>query len=119
MRNLFGRVIAAFWNRLRSRRSGAWLREKGLEIGFRVVDGQVTRQRVTIGVTERTTHVCTFGLTGTGKTSLIKKWVEADLANGVGFLAIDFHGDVTDFVLRAVNFLERNRREHLSDRLFF
>ena len=109
--------IAAFFNRLRGQGREAWQERGSLDLGFRVVDGQVTRQRVTLSNQRRTMHLAVLGKTGTGKSSFLRYLAQQDIAANRGFLYFDLHGDATPFLLRTINTRERRERRHLSDRL--
>jgi len=110
-------LIAALFNRLRRRRSGARQEGGSLDLGSRVVDGQVTRQHVTFANTERAMHLAVLGKTGSGKSSFLRYLAQQDIAADRGFLYFDLHGDATPFLLRTINARERREHRHLSDQL--
>ena len=58
-----------------------------------------------------------LGKTGTGKSSLFKHMAVQDIVVGRGLLYFDHHGDTVPFLLGVMNALERERHEHLSDKL--
>ncbi len=64
----------------------------------------------------RPEHIVIIGKTGTGKTSLIKSMLEQDIRNGIGFLCIDLHGDLTPFILDRVAQREKRTGADLSRR---
>src|SRR5438132_2100498 len=118
MRYLLEKLIAAIWNRLRGRHRGAWQQERGsLDLGFRVVDGQVTKRHVGLSNTRRTMHVAVLGKTGTGKSSFLRYLCGQDIEADRGFAYFDLHGDATPDLMRIINARERRERRHLSDRL--
>lgn len=117
MRNIIEKFVAGIWNRLGGRRRGAWRDHGKLDVGSQVKDGEVTRQRISFSDQRRTMHVACLGITGNGKSSLIKHWISQDIQAHRGFFAPDFHGDLTEYVLRVVNSLERKHHEHLSHKL--
>jgi hypothetical protein len=110
-------LVAAIWNRLRRRERGARQETRSLDLGSRVVDGQVTRWHVGLSNARRAMHVAVLGKTGTGKSFLMRYLMLQDLEAGRGFLCFDFHGDLTPFLLRAISACERRLHCHLSDRL--
>jgi Helicase HerA, central domain len=99
-----------FWRR-RDRR------ERLLNIGFRVHDGEPTGSRILLSANQRTMHIAVIGKSGTGKSSLLKYMSQQDVEADRGFVYFDLHGDATPFLLRCINARERKLRRHLSDRL--
>jgi hypothetical protein len=110
-------LIATFFNRLSGRRGEARFEGGSLDLGFRVVDGQVTRRHVGITNMRRTMHIAVLGKTGSGKSSFLRHLAEQDIAADRGFLYFDLHGDTTPFLLRTINARERREHRHLSDKL--
>ncbi len=88
-----------------------------MEIGRRVSDGEVTRERVTLTSTERTRHIAILGKTGSGKSSLLRSMLAQDIEADRGFACFDLHGEFLPFLLRTINARERRLRRHLSDKL--
>jgi hypothetical protein len=117
MINFIEQLVAALWNRLRRRERGAWRETKSLDLGFRVVDGQVTRWHVGLSKARRAMHIAVLGKTGTGKSSFLRYLSQQDIEADRGFLYFDLHGDATPFLLQAINARERRERRHLSDKL--
>jgi hypothetical protein len=118
MIHLFEKIIAAIWNRLRGRGAKAREHERGtLTLGFRVVDGQVTRRPVTLSKPGRTTHLAVLGKTGTGKSSFLRSLSEQDILAGRGFVYFDLHGDTTPFLLGKMAEHERRLGRDLSEKL--
>src|SRR5215510_4100678 len=109
-------LIAPIWNRLQRRR-GARSEGAALDLGFRVVDGHVTRRTFGISNVRRAQHIAVLGKTGTGKSSFLRHLCVQDIEADRGFLYFDLHGDTTPFLLRSINARERRERKHLSDRL--
>src|SRR5271157_148774 len=99
MINLIEKLIVAIWNRLRRRERGARQERRSLDLGFRVVDGQVTRWHVDLSDARRAMHVAVLGKTGTGKSSFLRYWSQQDIDADRGFLHFDFHGDATPSLL--------------------
>jgi hypothetical protein len=117
MITLIEQLVATLWNRLRRREREAWQETKSLDLGFRVVDGQVTRCNVGLSKARRAMHIAVLGKTGTGKSSFLRYLSQQDIEADRGFLYFDLHGDATPFLLRAINTRERRLRRHLSDKL--
>src|SRR5436190_402302 len=117
IRLILEQLFAGFWNRLRRRQRGAWQENGSLDLGFRVVDGQVSRRHVSMSNTRRTMHLAVLGKTGSGKSSFLRYLAEQDIEADRGFAYFDLHGDTTPLLLRAINARERRERRHLSDKL--
>jgi hypothetical protein len=116
MLHFFEQLFAAIWNRLHGRR-GARSEKAALDLGFKVVDGQVMRRYFGISNARRGTHIAVLGKTGTGKSSFLRHLCLQDIEADRGFVYFDLHGDATPFLLRAINVRERRERKHLSDKL--
>lgn len=111
-------LIISAWNRLQGRRAKPSKESaSALTLGFRVVEGEVTKARVTITQTRRATHMAVFGKTGSGKSSCLKYAAVQDIQAGRGGFFFDFHGDATPFLLRHIAIREWQRNEDLSERL--
>lgn len=111
----FKQLIASIPNGLRWRRADP--RDRLLDIGFRVHDGEPTRRRVLLSARDRTMHVAAIGKSGAGKSSLLKYMSRQDIEADRGFAYFDLHGDATPFLLKSIAARERLLRRHLSDRL--
>src|SRR2546427_5217319 len=97
---------------------GRKARPKGnLNLGLRVVDGEVTRQHVEISKERRTMHVAVLGKSGSGKSSLLRYLSQQDIDAGRGFVYFDLHGDATPFLLRNIAAREKEIGRHLSNKL--
>lgn len=110
-------IIAALFNRLRGQGREAWPGARGVDVGLQVKDGSVTRQRVSFSNARRMMHIGVLGITGGGKSSLLKIMAGNDLMAGRSIVYFDFHGDATAYLLGFVNALERQSHKHLHDRL--
>lgn len=111
-------IAISLWNRLHGRRKRRATDSSGmLTLGFRVVEGRVTNQRVGLSQTRRTMHMAVFGKTGSGKSSYLKYACLQDIQADRGCFFLDLHGDATPFLLSAIAAEEWRRQEHLSDRL--
>jgi hypothetical protein len=117
MASYFEQFIAALWNRFRTRARGARHEGQGLDIGFRVVDDEITKRHITLSDTRRATHIALLGKTGSGKTSLLRRFAQQDIDEDRPFAFFDIHGTETPFLLGTINARERRERRHLSDRL--
>jgi hypothetical protein len=111
------KLIAGIWNRLKKRGGGVREERGSLDLGFRVVDGQVTKRRLELSNSRRAMHIAILGKTGSGKSFAMRHAAEQDIEAGRGFVYFDFHGDAIPFLLRTINRKERQLRRHLSDRL--
>lgn len=111
----FKQLISAIRNGLRWRRADP--RDRLLDIGFRVHDGEPTRRRVLLSARDRTMHIAVIGKSGTGKSSLLKFMGAQDIEADRGFAYFDLHGDATPFLLHSIAARERLLRRHLSNRL--
>jgi hypothetical protein len=111
-------LIAILWNRARSWRKAQPKESPSvLALGHRVVEGEVTSHRITVSQSRRATHTAAFGKTGSGKSYWIKHCAAQDVAANRGGLFIDFHGDLTPFLLGALAERECKGGVLLSDRL--
>jgi hypothetical protein len=117
MIHFFEQLVAGIWNRLRGRGSEARREGGGLDLGFRVEDGQVTGRHVELSNARRAMHIAVLGKTGSGKSSFLRYLAEQDIEAGRGFVYYDLHGDATPLLLRTINARERRLRRHLSDKL--
>jgi len=110
-------LIAAIFNRLRGRRRGARFDGAGIDLGFSVVDGEVSRRRLALSPRTRAMHMAVLGKTGSGKSYFLRHLAEQDIQADRGFLYFDLHGDATPFLLATINLRERREHRHLSDKL--
>ncbi len=118
MSNFVQQLVARVLNRLLRRPRGAWHEDRGsLDLGCRVIDGQISQRSLKLSNTRRTTHTAILGKTGTGKSSLLRHMAAQDIEAGRGFAYFDIHGDTTPFLLRLINARERHEHHHLSNRL--
>src|SRR6185312_12888061 len=102
-----------YWNRFVNR---APPNSQGINLGLRVVDGQITKRPYFLPHARRAEHIVIVGKTGTGKTSLIKAMLARDILDGRGFLCIDLHGDLTPFILSRIAEQEHRSSRDLSRR---
>ena len=116
MIRFFEQLVISIWNLLNGPR-GRKPDRAGMSLGYQVVEGQTTRQRVTLSQTRRTMHIAVLGKTGSGKSSLLRYLCLQDINAGRGFLFFDLHGEDTKFLLRAIAAREKELKVHLSDRL--
>jgi Helicase HerA, central domain len=116
MIRFFEQLIAAIWNRLAHRRRGARFEGGGVDLGYRVDDGAVTKHHVRLSNVRRSMHIAVLGKTGSGKSSLLRYLAEQDIAADRGWLYFDVHGADTPLLLRTINARERREHRHLSAR---
>ncbi len=62
-------------------------------------EGKTTAQEVALSPEERRRHLYLLGATGTGKTNLLLRLIESDIANHRAFCVIDLRGDLVDRIL--------------------
>jgi hypothetical protein len=116
MTNLIEKFITRLWNQV-ARGGTAAMVESGLDLGFKVVDGQLSRQRAVIPHGKRSEHLVILGKTGSGKSYLLRHAAIQDIRAGRGFVFFDLHGDATPFLLGFMAGEEMRRRADLSKRL--
>jgi energy-coupling factor transporter ATP-binding protein EcfA2 len=116
MLRFFEELVSSIWNRIHHRR-GSKQDGGGMFLGFQVTEGQVTKRKVGLTATRRTTHIAVLGKTGSGKSSLLRHMEQQDIEADHGFLCIDLHGDMTKSLLRAIAAREARSQEDLSGRL--
>lgn len=80
----------------------AVLPDSGTELGLGFHAGARKPIVVRLPDEERTKHVYIVGKTGTGKSTLLAKMIEQDIARGAGVCVIDPHGDLVDDVLSRI-----------------
>jgi hypothetical protein len=117
MSNFFEHLVSSTWNRLRDRKTKTVPESSGLSLGWQVVDEAATRRDVKLSSQRRMTHVAVLGKTGSGKSSLLRRMGQEDIAAGRGFIWFDLHGDTTPFLLRSIAQMEQKLQRHLSDRV--
>ena len=116
MLRFFEELVSSIWNRIHHRR-GSKQDGGGMFLGFQVTEGQVTKRKVGLTATRRTTHIAVLGKTGSGKSSLLRHMAQQDIESDRGFVCIDLHGDMAKFLLRAIAAREARLQEDLSGRL--
>src|ERR1051326_8513810 len=113
---MIDRFIAALWNRIvtpqRSQETGSHL-----DLGSKVIDGEVQRLRAKLPDSKRCEHAAILGKTGQGKSYFLRHLSGQDVRNRSGFVFFDLHGDPMAFLLPLVSAEERRRRVDLSDQL--
>ncbi len=116
MSRLIEELFANGWNRL-THRGGASERHVGLDLGFLVIDGQVTGTHVTVPQGNRAEHVVTFGITGSGKSTAMRRYAHQDVEARRGLVWFENHRDGVDALLRLFATEERRLRRDLSENL--
>lgn len=111
-------LLAALWNWARARmRRPAKDASGAFTLGLRVVEGEVTKGRITASQNRRATHTVVIGRTGSGKSFFLKHGIAQDCAARRGGFVIDFHDDLAPFLLGAIAEVEGITQEELHDRL--
>lgn len=110
-------LIATIWNRLRKRGDEAREDRGTLNLGFRVVDEQLTGREVALSNPRRAMHLAVLGKTGTGKSSFLRNLSRQDVASGRGFVYFDLHGDATPFLLGTIAAEESRLGRDLCEKL--
>ncbi|PYP86004.1 MAG: hypothetical protein DMG65_19660 [Candidatus Angelobacter sp. Gp1-AA117] len=117
MINFLEELIAFIWNSLR-KRSNKVREERGtFNLGFRMVDGQVTGRQIALSNGGRARHMAVLGKTGSGKSFFLRYLSSQDIQAGRGFVYFDLHGDTTPFLLNAIRAREVALGEHLDHKL--
>lgn len=116
MKELLEQLIARGWNAL-TRGGGGIRNDNGLDLGLRVVDGQVTKIRITVPHGKRAEHIVTFGITGTGKSTAMRRYAEQDLEARRGLVWFENHRDGMDGLLRLFAAEECRLERDLSEKL--
>lgn len=62
-------------------------------------EDKVTNQEIALSPEARMRHLYLLGATGTGKTNLLLRLIESDIANARAFCVIDLRGDLVDRIL--------------------
>ena len=62
-------------------------------------EGKITKQEIALSPEARMRHLYLLGATGTGKTNLLLRLIESDIANSRAFCVIDLRGDLVDRIL--------------------
>lgn len=92
-------------------------RDRGLDLGTLVIDGEMTRGRVAIPHGTRSQGISLTGRSGSGKSFLNRYLAQQDIFAGRGFLYFDLHGDATPFLVAAIASRERASDKDYSERL--
>lgn len=91
----------------KTKETPAIVKNKTFILGENTHDGEI--EEVSIGIDERLKHTHIIGATGTGKSTLITNLVLQDIAQGLGTVVFDPHGDLVDDIL---SFIPQN---HMKD----
>lgn len=75
------------------------------------------RESVALSAETRRRHVYILGATGTGKTNLLLRLIESDIAQGRSLCVVDLRGDLIDRVL--LRLAKAAPPEHWAEHLFF
>src|SRR4051794_22384041 len=110
-------LIASAWNCIAARKPPQRTSGPQLDLGFRVVEGEVNGSRAHLAESKRCEHVAILGKTGQGKSFFLRHLAAQDIRSRRGFACFDMHGDMTPFLLKAVAAEERRSGADLSDEL--
>ena len=116
MTKFFEYLFARAWNRLIVAETRTF-DGPGLDLGNLIVDSRVSPTHAYLPHGARAEHLALLGRTGTGKSSLLKRFAAQDIHEGRGFVYFDLHGDATPELLQMIASEERVRRVDLSDRV--
>jgi hypothetical protein len=117
MKNFFENLIAGPWNRHAAARAETRPLGAVLDVGARVVDGEPVRARAGVAENRRAESIALIGKSGTGKTSLFRKFQVQDVHDLNFFAEADLHGEEMPFLLKTIALQERKLRRDLSDRV--
>jgi hypothetical protein len=91
--------------------------EAGLSIGYQVIEDTVSGHKIVLPHRRRTEQVSVVGVTGSGKTSLLRLCTREDVSEGRGWLFFDLHGDTTPYLLSMIAAEEQRTGRDLSRKL--
>lgn len=111
------RLLVSIWNRIAAPASVDRDSGQRLDLGSRIVDGELQRSRVYLPDSRRCEHMAILGKTGQGKSFFLRHLSTQDIRARSGFVFFDLHGDSTPFLLRCIAAEERRTGSDLSDRL--
>ncbi len=117
MNSFIENLFARGWNRLVTPRANDTGDRTGLELGSRIVDGEVQRSRAFLPDSKRSEHVAILGKTGQGKSFFLRHLTAQDILRRSGCVFFDLHGDSMPVLLRLIAAEERRTNSDLSDRL--
>jgi hypothetical protein len=115
MSSIVENIILGVWNALI--RPAPEKIHEGLDIGYRIFEEKVSGQPFTIPHRRRTEQVSTVGITGSGKTSLLRLCTREDVHARRGWLFFDLHGDTTPYLLSMIAAEEQRTGQDLSRKL--
>lgn len=111
------KILAAVWNRLAAAADAHPDPAPVLDLGFRIIDGEVLRQRAFLPMEKRAEHVAILGKTGQGKSFFLRYLGSQDIRANSGFVFFDLHGDTMPFLLGRVAAAEKRLGMDLSRKL--
>jgi hypothetical protein len=93
MLNFLEELVISIWNRFHHRRERR-NESSGISLGSQVSEGQVTKRQVVLSQARRATHLVIVGVTGSGKSAMIRHIAQSTIGCGHGFALFDQHGDL-------------------------
>jgi hypothetical protein len=111
------KLLIKTWNRIVA--PSGEERESGerLDLGYRIIDGEVKQARAYLPESKRCEHIAILGKTGQGKSFFLRHLSSQDIRSRSGFVFFDLHGDTMPFLLRLVAAEERRTGADLSEKL--
>src|SRR5580700_249763 len=111
------KLLVTIWNRVvapsgKDRETG-----ERLDLGYRIIDGEIKHARAYLPESQRCEHIAILGKTGQGKSFFLRHLSSQDIRNRHGFVFFDLHGDTMPFLLRLVAAEERRTGTDLSEKL--
>lgn len=111
------KLIATTWNRLIAPGKREQATGSRLDLGFRVIDGEVKRVRAYVPDSKRCEHIAILGKTGQGKSFFLRHLSTQDIRSRSGFVFFDLHGDTMPFLLRLIAAEEQRQNTDFSERV--
>src|ERR1700756_594891 len=108
-------IIRGLWNAFTSPTTGQ--PEAGLNLGCQISEDRVSGHKIVLPHNRRTEQISVVGVTGSGKTSLLRLCTREDVSEGRGWLFFDLHGDTTPYLLSMVAAEEQRTGQDLSRKL--
>lgn len=114
---MFEGLFISLWNRIAGHPADAVEPGRKLDLGGRIVDGELRQYRAFLPETRRCEHIAVLGKTGHGKSFFLRHMGSQDVLHRSGFVFFDLHGDTMPFLLRLIAAEEQRTGNDLSERL--